>query len=153
MAYQSPEARRANYQLSMHKKRVEAEREWRLSLKVGDPIDAVKAATIKGLTIKSWSRGFVIFVGNSEGNEAQPFNLQSEADSDPLEGLVVDVKFDCDRFATVKRFSLSDWMIAPSQSFTNDWDWRYELKVGDLIDCMDDEKDWYKSTILDKRFV
>lgn len=64
MAYQGQEAKRANYQLSMHKQRVEAERQWRLGLKVGDPIDAVKAAQIKGLTIKSWSRGTVVYVGD-----------------------------------------------------------------------------------------
>jgi hypothetical protein len=47
----------------------------------------------------------------------------------------------------VKNFKLSDWKIAPVGSYTDDNDWRLEIKVGDLIDCMDDEKDWYKSTV------
>lgn len=44
-----------------------------------------------------------------------------------------------------------DAQIAPLGTFTNDWDWRYDIKVGDNIDCIDHEKDWYKSTVLETR--
>ena len=33
-------------------------------------------------------------------------------------------------------------------TFTQDYEWRYSLKQGDNIDCMDNEKDWYKSIVL-----
>ena len=35
--------------------------------------------------------------------------------------------------------------------FTDDFDWRYELKPGELIDSLDGESIWYKSTCLDIR--
>ena len=41
--------------------------------------------------------------------------------------------------------------IAPLGSFTDDYEWRYNLKIGDEIDCMDREKDWFKSTIIDHK--
>ena len=45
-----------------------------------------------------------------------------------------------------------DWRFAPLNSFTQDFDWRYALQINDNIDCMDNEKDWYKSTILKFRY-
>ncbi len=33
-------------------------------------------------------------------------------------------------------------------TFTQDYEWRYSLQRGDNIDCMDNEKDWYKSIVL-----
>jgi hypothetical protein len=47
----------------------------------------------------------------------------------------------------------NDWRIAPAGTFTDDFDWRFKLEKGDTIDCMDDELDWYKSTVLDTRVV
>lgn len=46
------------------------------------------------------------------------------------------------------RYSLE---IAPPGLYTDDYQWRYELKEGDLIDCMDTEGTWYRSTILETR--
>ena len=34
---------------------------------------------------------------------------------------------------------------------TDDIQWRYNLKKDDLIDCQDDYRSWYWSTILDTR--
>jgi len=41
--------------------------------------------------------------------------------------------------------------IAPLRTFSNDFDWRYDLKKGDLVDCLDSEGIWYRSTVLDTR--
>ena len=46
----------------------------------------------------------------------------------------------------------SPW-YAPKETYTNDWDWRLQLEQGDIVDCMDNEKDWYKSTILQTRWT
>ena len=46
---------------------------------------------------------------------------------------------------------MNDWQIAPLGTFTDEYEWRYDLKEGDEIDCMDNEKEWYKSTILQTR--
>ena len=51
----------------------------------------------------------------------------------------------------MKRVEVQDWQIAPFGTFTDDYEWRYDLKEGDEIDCMDNEKEWYKSTILQTR--
>ena len=41
--------------------------------------------------------------------------------------------------------------MAPEGTFTDDMHWRYELKVGDIVDCLDSEAIWYRSTIIDER--
>lgn len=41
--------------------------------------------------------------------------------------------------------------IAKPGTFTDDLAWRNELKVDDLIDCIDTEGTWYKSTVLELR--
>jgi hypothetical protein len=63
----------------------------------------------------------------------------------------VAIRYELDRSAEVKRFSLADPAIAPLGTFTDDWEWRYTLKPGDELDCLDDEKDWYKSTVIGQR--
>jgi len=50
-------------------------------------------------------------------------------------------------------FGINDWQFAPVGTFTDDYDWRFTLEKGNIIDALDDEKDWYKSTILDTRMV
>ena len=47
--------------------------------------------------------------------------------NDPFEGMVVVVKYIDDRYSTKRQFLLSDWRIAPLNTFTKDWDWRYNL--------------------------
>jgi hypothetical protein len=69
-AYQTPEAARANYALSRHRQRVEAERPWRLKLQVGDQVDAVKGTQVRGLLLQAWSRATVVYVGEPEDAEA-----------------------------------------------------------------------------------
>jgi len=39
--------------------------------------------------------------------------------------------------------------IAPLGQFSTDYDWRLNLKKGDLVDCCDESTTWYKSVILD----
>lgn len=39
--------------------------------------------------------------------------------------------------------------IAPLSTFTKDFQWRYGLEVGDLIDCIDTEATWYRSSVLE----
>lgn len=46
-------------------------------------------------------------------------------------------------------FNIMDAKFAPLKTFTNDYEWRNELKVGELIDCVDNEFDWYKGIILE----
>jgi hypothetical protein len=36
-------------------------------------------------------------------------------------------------------------------TFTNDFEWRYKLQNGDLVDCLDSEGTWYVSTVLEIR--
>ena len=38
-------------------------------------------------------------------------------------------------------------------TFTDSFDWRYSLSEGDLIDCIDTEGIWYRSTVLEVRDV
>jgi len=63
----------------------------------------------------------------------------------------VDIRYERDREAEVKRFGLFDPSFAPPGRFTDDWEWRLDLKVDDQIDCMDTEKQWLKATVLHTR--
>lgn len=36
-------------------------------------------------------------------------------------------------------------------TFTDDYEWRYDMQQGDEIDCIDSENIWYRSTVLDIR--
>lgn len=51
----------------------------------------------------------------------------------------------------INRYSLD---IAPFKSKVPDseWDWRFSLKPGDIIDCPDDTV-WYNSTVIEKDFL
>lgn len=40
-------------------------------------------------------------------------------------------------------------LIAPSGTYTNDWDWRKNIKENDEVSAADDYGNWYRSTIYD----
>ena len=61
------------------------------------------------------------------------------------------IKYESDIDSMIKRFDLNDKDIAPLGTFTDDFEWRFNLKEGDLVNAMDKEKCWYKSTILRTR--
>jgi len=132
----------ANYSLSMHNQRVLAEKQWRLEqLQPGDVVDAVKRVSVKDLSLASWSRATV-----HEVNRV-PITDQD----DPFNSMSVEVIFEKDREGLKTRFELGDWRFAPAGTYSHDFEWRYALKEGDNLDCMDDEKDWYKSTVMGTR--
>lgn len=131
--------------------RVAKERNWRVNeLKVGDVVDVIKVAQVRDLQISAWSRGTVIFKGVFEDEEAKGDEIEAE-NVDPMTNVKIEIKYDCDREALTRRFGLDDSQVAPAGTYVDDFDWRYELKAGDFVDCMDDEKDWYKATILATR--
>lgn len=101
--------------------------------------------------MKAWSRATVISINtqDADDNEANPVKMSD----DPFEGLKVEIKYELDRKATIRTFDLSTYSIAPLGTFTNDFNWRYDLKIGDHVDCLDEEKDWYKSTIIGQRII
>lgn len=43
--------------------------------------------------------------------------------------------------------------IAPYGTFTDQYDWRFDLKEGDMIDCVDTEGVWYRSTVLQTKLT
>ena len=90
----------------------------------------------------------MVYKGLPLDTEAMPIK-NGEYSPEPTH--VVDVKFEHCKHAGVKRYHVDDFRIAPANTFTQDFDWRYEIKIGDLLDVMDDEKDWYKSTVIEDR--
>lgn len=80
--------------------------------------------------------------------------FRGETEDDAIEGEererveVVHVKILEDAAGEVLALPIGASRIAPPKTYTNDWDWRYQLEQGDIVDCMDNERDWYKSTIL-----
>jgi len=163
-AHSSAEAERLEYDASLTTKRTESEMNWRLhELKVGDEVDVVKHAQVRDLTVSAWSRGTVVFKGPPQDEESTDVVMKdsgaashgaqaaSSQIQQPSQGIKLDIKYEHDREALVKRFDLMDRRIAPLGTYTDDFDWRYTLKTGDNIDCMDNEKEWYKCVILGTR--
>jgi hypothetical protein len=79
-----------------------------------------------------WSRGYI----------------QKTNGDDPDNFLVC---FDSDFLAAYKIVNRFGPELAPEGTFTDDINWRYELKEGDVIDCCDQEYTWYRATILNVR--
>lgn len=102
----------------------------------------------KGIEVKAWGRGTVVYKGNAEDEEATDVNMESPYNG-PSAETAIDVKFELSYIPDIRRYSLMTLDIAPLGTYTDDYDWRYDLKVGDEIDCMDQEKDWFKSTVID----
>ena len=50
-----------------------------------------------------------------------------------------------DEIRKINRFSAE---VAKFGSYTDDWDWRFDLKEDDVFDCSDDYGTWYRSTVL-----
>ena len=65
--------------------------------------------------------------------------------------IILVIDFDKSSEASSIKLSLNDWRIAPLGTFTDDYDWRETLSEMDTIDCMDNERDWYKATVLQTR--
>jgi hypothetical protein len=64
---------------------------------------------------------------------------------------VIDVKYDLDYKGVIQRYHLFHMDMAPFGTFTDDFDWRYDIKVGDEIDCMDNDKEFFKSTVVARK--
>lgn len=50
-----------------------------------------------------------------------------------------------------RKLSLMSPELAYPNTFTDGFDWRYQIKTDDLIDSIDSEAIWYKSTILNEK--
>jgi len=75
----------------------------------------------------------------------------SPTNNEPSPETAIDIKYELSYIPDIRRYSLMSLDIAPMGTFTNDYEWRFDLKVGDEIDCMDQEKDWFKSTVIDHK--
>ena len=138
---------------SFKQMRVMKEQKWREdTLKVGDKVDVIKSCLITQINgsqlIQSWSKGVVVFKGIPEDAESNEVGKEHVADFPSVE-----IRYEMDIEAEVKRFKIFDPDFAYPGTFTDDYDWRFDLKVDDLIDCIDDEKQWLKSTVLQTRIT
>jgi len=111
---------------------IHTQKEWRENLKVGDYIDAVDRfetpQNVQGVThIDGWSIGKII---KDSGNTIQVAFMGMP------KSYRMSYRFDSEK-------------IAPLNTHTSDFNWRYELKTGDVFDCCDDYGIWYRSTVKD----
>ena len=107
----------------------EEEKSWRLSLKAGSRLDAVKRDNEHNLN--TWGKATVV-------------NVEEE---------LIQVIFDNDSLSNSYYF----WWYSPElnryDTQSKDEDWRQDLNVGDIIDSHDGSKVWYASTIISKQVV
>ena len=105
------------------------EKEWRLSLKEGSKLDAVKIE--KEYTLKQWSKGVIV-------NMSEKFNFFG-------------VEFENENSSkTFRDFTLYSPEIARYDTKSKGDAWRLLLKPGDIVDAYDTTKVWYSSTVLEK---
>ena len=49
----------------------------------------------------------------------------------------------------VKTYDMTETNIAPVGMYCQAWDWLNNLKVGDLVDSIDETHGWFRSFIID----
>ena len=101
---------------------------WRQDLKKGDKIDIFKKEKDQ-LTIIGWSTGKI---------------------EDRIGESIV-VSYDGEDQSKNKTILLNSMEINPFGSRIEDNSWRMNLKKGDIVDCLDTQMVWYKSTILERK--
>jgi hypothetical protein len=47
-----------------------------------------------------------------------------------------------------KKIARSSLDISRHGTYTQDWNWRFDLKAEDTFDCVDDYGIWYRSTVV-----
>ena len=104
----------------------EEDREWRLSLKEGSLIDAIKIE--KDYNLKCWAKAKILEVKGDGSYFLVDFENEPAKSAREL-----------------TRYSLE---IARYEQMSKDDEWRNNLKVSDLIDAFDSTKIWYASTIV-----
>ena len=111
-----------------YERRVENEAAWRESLKAGDYVAAIshhQAPCSQFYQIGGWTPGKILRV---DGDELYVSFINRLRDADEKIG----------------RHGLE---LAPPGTYTNDLEWRWALKAGDLFDCCDDYGIWYRCTV------
>jgi hypothetical protein len=132
------------------KKRVEGEREWRLSeVKPGIKVDVIRQVKVDKEYLRCWQRGTVLAVGLPESPNEEEDQIEWDK-HDPRLMQEVQIKLSDLSDHSDRSFYLNimDGRYAPVGTFTDDYEWRCELKVGDLVDAVDNEFDWYKALVL-----
>ncbi|EGR29726.1 ubiquitin carboxyl-terminal hydrolase family protein, putative [Ichthyophthirius multifiliis] len=101
--------------------------QFQASLKIGDFVDAIKTENI--YYKNSWSRAKIIKC-NEEYIQLQFLNTSIDYNKQ------------------VWRYGFE---IRPFKSMCpdDDWDWRFQINKGDLVDCCDNSHVWYKCTVFD----
>lgn len=104
-----------------------------MTLKEGDKLDSVLTRNVMNHKISHWARATVVTV------------------MDPPDQFYI--AFENEPSSSNRLINRMGYDIAPPNTFTDDFDWRYEIKPDDLIDSLDTEAIWYKSTCLDSRIL
>jgi len=110
---------------------VEAIMEARKDWDVGTKVDAVKLGQVSHQKVYCWARGFIKDISH--------------------DGTTLTVGFEHEDDGSNRKFERYSADLAPYGSNTDDIEWRDELDKGSLVDCIDTEHYWYKSTIVDVR--
>ena len=104
---------------------------WKLTLAVGDEIDAIKVDIRTGK--KCWARATIIATDAKDDTVTLAYEGEGS---------------NFNRF--FKRQSME---LAPLRTYTKGNEWRRALKEGSLIDAFDLEGQWYNSTVLERRII
>jgi len=102
--------------------KVEKEKLWK-EIKIGSIIDVLKTETLRDAKLTGWV----------------PAQVKNQ---DPVKGIQVEFK-DGDLLWLENNKNISSY-----ERYTKDWDWRNNLKPGDIIDACDDYGHWFLSTVL-----
>lgn len=114
-----------DYRSFAHQYVKEDNRQWLEQLQETDFIDVLKFSHLSGKAV--WSRGKIITI--------KPKKMT--------------IEFLNDYYDETTTLDKGSYMLAPYKSKSSNFDWRMELKEGDLVDCEDHYGGWYCSTILE----
>lgn len=126
-----------------------------MQLKVGDRVDGVYGCTVSSHKFYHWMPGTVVMILDPSKDQDSQMNAPNYNDAaSSVLNKKFKVKFDGFEMKDGCKFmNLVSFDLAPPNTFTDDFAWRKDLKEGDLVDCLDTEHMWYRSTILETREV
>jgi hypothetical protein len=119
-----------------------------MGLKEGDRVDTIVKFNVHMNNIGHWARATIVYLvePNLSALEGDQFNIQPDLSRFARR---FSVHFDGLDDSYNRYFDSISFEVAAPGTYTQAFDWRYNLSQGDMIDCIDDEGVWYRSTVLE----
>ena len=119
-----------------------------MGLKEGDRVDAIVKSNVHMNKVGHWARATIVHLVEPNPSALEGDQLDSQPDPSRF-ARRFKVHFDGLENSFNRYFDSISFEVAAPGTYTHAFDWRYRLSQGDMIDCIDNEGVWYRSTVLE----